>query len=66
MSVTAILCQCYYCILGVDNLFPHFTGPQIERDFVPGCIILLPNLDNFNDDWFGDFMLIRFRIWTLS
>lgn len=36
-------------------MFPRFTGPQIQRDFVPGCIILLPNLEDFNDDWFGGF-----------
>lgn len=64
MSVTVILCQAHYCILGADNLFFSFTDPQVERNFTAGCIILTLNLDYFNVFRFGTFMLRRF--WTLN
>lgn len=39
MAITGILCLSHNCILREDNLFPSFTGPQMERNFAPGWII---------------------------
>ena len=45
-----ILCLSHYCVLGADNLFSSFTGPQMERNFVPKWIIprisSIPDLDD--------------------
>ena len=45
-----ILCLSRYCVLGADNLFSSFTGPQMERNFVPKWIIprisSIPDLDD--------------------
>ena len=45
-----ILCLSHYYILEVDNLFSSFTGPQMERNFVPKWIIprisSIPDLDD--------------------
>lgn len=49
-------------------MLSSFKGPQIQRNFVLGCIILLPNLDDFHDDLFRrcyvDESYIDFELWV--
>lgn len=50
MALTLISCLSHHCVLGIDNLFSSFTGPEMERNVALGWIVprisLIPDLDD--------------------
>lgn len=68
MSVSLILYLSHRCILGKDNLFPSFTGWEMERNFASGWIILrvsfIPDLDDEIWNLWADDTKVRFWSWV--